>query len=109
MVATIAPIGCLFAAAGLFRRLPVHLSNVPNKDYWLIQDRQDETLDFICNWSRWLLVAVIAFMALMFVLTIRANLQVPPRLAAVFIWLVAGFVIVVLTMIVWLLYRFNKR
>jgi uncharacterized membrane protein len=30
MVVTIASIGGLFAAAGQFRRLPVHLINVPN-------------------------------------------------------------------------------
>ena len=97
----------IFAAAGLFRFCPVSIINLPNKDYWFAPERRDAAFAFLRDWLRWVLVLTLAFLSAIHGAGLRANLTTPPRLGAIWMWLVVLFVAAVVAMIVSLLRRFR--
>lgn len=67
--------GLLMAVILLMRRMPAKWINLPHKDYWLAPERREATWAFL---SAWLLVfnaAVLAFLAAILHLSLRANLD----------------------------------
>jgi uncharacterized membrane protein len=90
----------------LLRRLPVSLINLPNRKYWLAEERKDESLRFLEEEMQWMGVLTIAFIVLVLHLAIRANLNPEHRLDnTVFVALLVGF----LLSTVWWIARLYRR
>jgi Domain of unknown function (DUF1648) len=108
VVVTMMVTAAIFASASLLGRIPDRLINLPNKSYWLAPERRDETLTFLREWSRWVLVLTLALLTLIFGLTLRANLATPPRLQPItIIWLAGAFIVILAALSVPLVWRFR--
>jgi uncharacterized membrane protein len=93
----------------LLRRLPVSLINLPNRKYWLAEERKDESLRFLGEEMQWMGVLTTAFIVLVLHLAIRANLNPEPRLENTpFIVLLAVFALLMFWEIATLYRRFPK-
>ena len=55
-------------------KLPASLLNIPNKEYWLHEDRKTETIAYNQNVLNWIAAATAVFMVVLFQLTIQANM-----------------------------------
>lgn len=85
----------LFLAAvfAIVRALGGRGCNIPHRAHWLAPERRQATLDFFLAWGLWLAVAMVAFIAAVHGLILRANSLRPPQLATGDLLLVvAGFI-----------------
>ena len=100
-------LGALFGFAGrLVAETPNGLINLPNKNYWLAPERRAESVAFLTGWLRWVGAGTLAFLMVVFQLSVQANLRrgrldTPQFFTAMGIFL-AGLAIAV----VWLYRRF---
>ena len=99
--------GGLIVGARLIKSASLDSLNLPNRDYWLVPERADATLDVLVAWSRWFLVFVFAFIAAIEMGGVHANLLAPILFSMDILLLVVGFLICVLAMIGWLVWRFR--
>jgi len=106
-VVVIAIMAAIFASAGLLRRIPADLVNVPNKAYWMAAERREATFAFVRDWTRWVVVLTLTFLTAIFNAALRANLTTPPRLDPIWIWLAAVFAVAVVAMIAVLICHFR--
>jgi uncharacterized membrane protein len=83
--------------------------SLPNKDYWMSEERRDRTIRFIRDQMLWFGVAHIAFMICTVQLVIEANLRSTPELASEFLWFLAAFLAFALMWTVRFIGRFIKR
>ena len=58
----------------LMSKLPPSLLNIPNKEYWLHEDRKDATIAFNQSVLNWIAAATAIFMVVVFQMTIQANI-----------------------------------
>jgi uncharacterized membrane protein len=63
----------------LTRLFPVSMINLPNKDYWLAEERREETLNALEDWMGWFGVLTLALLLAIMELAILANLSPKPR------------------------------
>ncbi len=103
----VALLGAIFVTLGSLHRVPKSIINLPNKAYWLAPERSTATFALLRDWLRWLLVLTLALIALIVGLALRANLASPPRLSSYAIWLVAGYAVIAVAMLVTLVRRFR--
>jgi uncharacterized membrane protein len=88
------------------RSLPTAAFNLPNRDYWLAPERRVATLDDIERRMRWLGCALLALLAYVHWLVVRANAAQPAVLPQPeFYWGLAGFAIAV---VAWLVAFFSR-
>jgi uncharacterized membrane protein len=108
LAVTLVVLAGIFASSSLLGRIPDRLINLPNKSYWLAPERRDETLTFMREWLRWLLVLTLAFLTLIFGFTLRDNLATPPTAEpADTIWMTAAFLVGIVALLVALVWRFR--
>ncbi len=93
--ATLLGSAAVFLSLGwLLRLVPRSMVSLPNKDYWLADDRKAATYATLNHQLLWFGCATLAFLLILFHLTVRANLDGPPELRGCW-WLLGcylGFV-----------------
>ncbi|MGH9650036.1 MAG: DUF1648 domain-containing protein [Terriglobales bacterium] len=79
-------------------RFPIALINLPNKQYWLVPERKQESLAWMTQRMAWFGAAILALIAVVNQMVIQANLSSEARLSdrmwiviAVFLVFVAGW------------------
>lgn len=81
-VGLVAAMGVLYCGlAWVLRWMPVSMINLPRRDYWLAQDRREQTIEDLGRQLAGLGVATILFLMIVFHLCMRANLDGTFRLA----------------------------
>lgn len=73
------PLGAALLAA-LFQKLPAQAINIPQRDYWLSEERRPESLRYLSGWLQSLSLLVVALLAFVHWLVLRANQHVPAQL-----------------------------
>jgi uncharacterized membrane protein len=90
-------------------RLPVSFLNMPNRDYWLAQERRGESLGFLWTRTIWIEVTTLAFLIVVAQFIFRANLAGGgPRLTGDFALVIIAFVAAVIWQSVDLIRRFSR-
>jgi len=96
----------IFSLTSLF---PTQLINLPRREYWLAPERRAETLRELRRQSLWLGCLIILFTAGLYVVTLLANQDNPPKLDPRGVLLVlGGFLLSLAIWVVFLLRRFSK-
>ena len=67
-------------------RIPDHMINLKDKDYWLAPERRAQTMDQLCGTLGWIGVATVLLVAGIFVMTWRVGMQYTNNLGVEF-WL----------------------
>ena len=107
VVALILIMAAIFFGGGLIGRIPDRLINLPNKTYWLAQERREQALAFLRDWLRWFVVLTLAMLTLVIGMALRANLAEPPQLSGYTTWLIAAYVVLTLAMLLTIFRRFR--
>lgn len=68
-----------FGIPRIIAAMPVSLINLPRKEYWLANERREDTLAYIRVWSAWFGCGLLAFLLFVMELAFRANLRTPPQ------------------------------
>jgi hypothetical protein len=78
--------------AGLPRLLPVAMLNVPHREYWMAPARARESVDFLSSRGIWFSCMLLAFLACVDWMVVKAN-EVRPALfpSTQFLWVLALF------------------
>lgn len=98
------------AMAFFGQRLPVSFLNMPNRDYWLAQERRGESLALFWTRTVWIEVTTLAFLIVVAEIIFRANLaERGPRLTGDFALVIIAFVAAVVWQSVDLIRRFSRR
>jgi uncharacterized membrane protein len=72
--------GLFLAVPYLIRVVPVKYINFPNKDYWLVEDRKESTIETMSGWMYVFGFATNVLMIVMGLLTFKANMSGKMRL-----------------------------
>jgi uncharacterized membrane protein len=97
-----------FLTARFGMRIPTGSLNMPNKDYWLAEERREESLRFVWNKVLWIEAATLAYLIVIAEIIFRANLAPgPPTLGRDFFVALIAFVVVMGWMCVHILVRFR--
>ncbi len=101
-----------FAIAAIFLgitwflpKIPPSLVNLPNKDYWLADERKNATYALLANYVLWFTNATLAFIMVVMNMTIRANIYRTNELGDSF-WLL--LILYLLFTAVWCVYLFRS-
>jgi predicted benzoate:H+ symporter BenE len=70
----------IVAVFGCVRFIPGRLVNLPHREYWLADERRDESLGWLAHVGAWFGCIMVAFMAALHHMIIKANQLQPPRL-----------------------------
>jgi hypothetical protein len=98
-----------FGIPRIIGAMPVSLINLPNKAYWLGQERREDTLLYIRAWSAWFGCGLLAFLLFVMELAFRANLETPPHFNnTAFVPALLAFVAFDTIALVWLILHFSK-
>lgn len=91
------------AWTGWLRRMPAHLINLPHREYWF-PERRDEAVQLLESYLGWFAVALTALLVVALELTLQANLTRSPLDEGVFLAALGAFLVFT---VVWLvvLYR----
>ena len=89
----------------LIPKFPVRLRNIPNRDYWMADERKAETIEYVNNAAIRMGIATMALMVFVMQYAFEANLQQEPRLSGNAGW---ALVLYFLFLAVWLV-KFLKR
>ena len=68
-----------FGIPRVIAAVPVSLINLPHREYWLAQERREDTLAYIRVWSAWFGCGLLTFLLFAMELVFRANLRTPPE------------------------------
>ncbi|OAI56517.1 hypothetical protein AYO49_04130 [Verrucomicrobiaceae bacterium SCGC AG-212-N21] len=99
----------VIAAFNSPRFVPIQFVNLPNRDYWLAEERREASLLWLSRMGTWFGSFMLLFMAAMHELVIRANQQGSPHLDAKPLWTVVGILIAcTLRLIVRIVTHFSK-
>lgn len=91
----------------LLRRLPSHMINFPNRDYWLAPQRRDEAIGALVQLLHWFGVATLALLIAMNQLVFNANLRPPANLSSASWLLIGAYLAFALAWMIGLLWRFR--
>jgi uncharacterized membrane protein len=90
--------------------IPVHLINVPNREYWLAPERRAETFAYLHAQTLRLARLLVVFLCYVHLLIVRAHTALPPRLSSPL--LIAGlfvFFAALVVGLVMLVVHFRRR
>lgn len=97
------------AFAVLLDRTPLALINIPHKDYWFSQERQEASRAFLRNQILWIETATLGFLVALAQLIFKENLgSALPRLPGGFWYVLVAFVAAVLWFSVRIIVRFRR-
>lgn len=75
-------VATFFLLPRVLRRLPIALINIPNKQYWLAEERREHTLLFLQHGMNWFGIVTACFLLAVIQLVIHANLYSAEHLAS---------------------------
>lgn len=91
------------------RYLPANLLNVPKRDYWRSPENYPKACAIMLAWAQSLAVAMLVWNTFFNWQIVKANLASPPHLANADVGLLTGvFLVTVMGLIAWLVWRFTK-
>jgi len=90
----------------LIRVLPPSLINIPNKEYWLAEERSDQTVSDMESMMAWISAGTAIFMLFVFYLTFDANVAENKGLNSNATWI--GVVIYLVWLLVFCVVRLKK-
>lgn len=85
----------MFGLPRLIKNIPNSLVNMPNRHYWLADDRKEKTLMILQREMGWVFVGLLAFFIAVNHLVFEANLADPKRLSDWFLFVFVGFLLFV--------------
>ncbi len=92
------------------RFLPSSLVNIPNRQYWLVPERKQETSDYLVRHSLWLACLLVGFVTGIQYSIVQANKQSPPHLSSsTLLQVLAPFLAAVVVWLVVLFHHFRRR
>ncbi len=74
----------------IVRKMPFDAINLPNKAYWLAEERRDATFAYLEDQMTWMGAATVAFLVGLFQLSIEANLKTDGAMPGSAFWLLFG-------------------
>lgn len=86
----------------LIENLPVSLLNLPNKNYWLAEERRAESLSRIRTFFEWFSVGMLVLINAVFYFTLKANAHKEPLSSAIWFVLIGFFAFVIVWIIVFI-------
>ena len=92
------PLVMAVSMAGIFRRAGMSM-NIPNRDYWLADERRDATVAFLVNHAMRLAIGLTVFLCFVHKLVVDANTRTPPALDNPSIYI--GLVVFLLGVALW--------
>ena len=91
------------------KKMPPSMINIPNRDYWLHEDRAESTIEFNRDMLNWIGALTAILLVLVFQLSIQANLGNEPKMSMVAFWVIlSGYLFLILGMCGWLVGRFSR-
>ena len=97
-----------FGICFIIPRIPPSLVNLPNKQYWLAEERKEETYADLSKYTLWFANATIVFLLVMHNETIAVNLRQSSRLGDSFWLFLAVYLIFTVIWCISLFTRFRK-
>lgn len=92
----------------LVEKMPHSLVNIPNKDYWLAEERHAETFAFIRNYFEWFAAVLLLMFIAINQLVFQANIN-QKNLSGSLAWLViAAFLLFTVVWLIGLMRKFRK-
>lgn len=96
--------------ASLIHLVPPNLINLPNGNYWLADERREDTLNFVQDHGMVLCILVAAFFGVVHGLVVRANQVQPAHFpSSAFVPLPLLFLLAVVVWVGVLIVRFSRR
>ena len=93
----------------MLRHVPASIINLPNKKYWLSEERREQTFMFIKGKMYWFGVVNLLLIICTIQLAINANLHPKEGFSSFAMWMVLGaYLICLLIWIITLITRFRK-
>jgi hypothetical protein len=89
------------------RFFPPSTINLPGRDYWLAEERRQETFAFIFRAGVWLATFEVALLLGVHLLVVSANASQPVRLSSQVWLLLGGFLLAIVGWAYWLIQRFR--
>ena len=94
MLGTVGAMALLFLALPKsFRRMPTSWVSLPNRDYWLSDERREETIGRIEREMGWFGVATLVLLIIIQQMTINANLGSADALSYTPWWVMGGYLL----------------
>lgn len=84
----------------LIENIPVSLLNLPNKNYWLAEERRAESLSRIRTFFEWFSVGMLVLINVVFYFTLKANAHKEPLSSAIWFVIIGFFAFVIIWIIV---------
>jgi uncharacterized membrane protein len=95
-----------FSLPWLIGVMPVSLVNLPNKEYWLAQERMAETKAFLTGYFAWFACVIYLVLILTFDFAVHYNLHAEPPPDPARLWyILAGFLVFT---VVWIIRMYAK-
>ena len=90
-------------------KLPISMVNIPNREYWLHEDRAADTLNYLAGMLAWITAATALLMVFVFQLSIQANLADETKLPmGPFLIILGGYLVVITAIVIRMVMRFRK-
>lgn len=94
MLGTVAAMALLFLALPKsFAKIPARYVSLPNRDYWLSDEKRGDTMRHIEGEMGWFGVGTILLLIVIQQLTINANLDSDPALSSTPWWILGGYLL----------------
>jgi uncharacterized membrane protein len=98
-----------FGLPRLIEVMPVSLVNLPNKKYWLAEERMAETKTFLTGYFAWFACVIYLVLILTFDFAVKFNLHAEPLPDPARLWYVlAGFLVFTVVWIIRMLAKFLR-
>ncbi|MFM9068160.1 MAG: DUF1648 domain-containing protein [Planctomycetota bacterium] len=98
----------LIAVTAATRYLPPQLINIPNRDYWLVEPRREETIRYLNRMIAWIAVLYALFFVAINQLTYLANVTGGNLDLAWFAALLVSFLSTIFILVIAILKRFRR-
>jgi len=102
-------LGISLGIPALIGKLPRRIINIPNRVYWLSDEKYPETLSLFRAQFRWFGVILLSLQVAVFQMVFQANLSATPTLSGWFIVVLVGFALALITWIIKFRTTFHAR
>jgi len=90
----------MLALTRIIRKLPISMVNIPHREYWLDENRADETLAWLGENLNWINAATCFFLMAIFYMTLQANLAEKVELSSWECYIALGLYLFVMSIFV---------
>ena len=97
-----------WSAGWVTKMLPARWINLPNKQYWLADDRREQTLAFLSRYSVWVLLPSQILVLIVFQMTINMAIKGGDKLPSAFFVILVLCIVTTLFLAFYPLFRFRR-